>query len=51
MIVANYDDIVYMDHKEVEVLKSVGAAVGLVALGAILVGAAAVGAFASGAAY
>ncbi len=51
MIIANYDDIVSMDHKEVEVIKSAGAAVGLVALGAILVGAAAVGAFASCAAY
>ena len=43
-IVADYEQILSMDHKEVEVLKSAGAAVGVVALGAILVGGLAAGA-------
>ena len=49
-VVADYEQILSMDHKEVEVLKSAGAAVGVVALGAILVGGLAVGAVAAGAA-
>lgn len=39
----DYDDLLSLDHKEVEVLKTAGAAVGVVALGAVLVSAAAVG--------
>jgi hypothetical protein len=43
LIVANYDEVISLDHKEIEVLKTAGAAVGVVALGAILVAGAAAG--------
>jgi len=42
-VTASYDDIISLQHKDVQVLRSAGAAVGAVALGAVLVGAVAVG--------
>lgn len=38
-----YADLLSLDHKKIEVLKSAGAAVGIVALGAVVVGAVAIG--------
>lgn len=42
-IEVEYDHLLSLDHKKVEVLKTAGATVGVVALGAVLVGAVAVG--------
>ena len=43
----DYDDLLSLDHKKVEVLKTAGATVGLVALGAVIVVGAGVGAAAA----
>ncbi|MGI9201176.1 MAG: hypothetical protein ACR2QL_08965 [Woeseiaceae bacterium] len=43
----DYDDLLSLEHKDVHVLKTAGAAVGVVALGAVLVGAVAVGSMAA----
>ena len=43
----DYDNLLSLDHKEVNVLKTAGAAVGVVVLGAVLVGAVAVGTMAA----
>ena len=48
-IEVNYEDLLSLDHKRVEVLKTAGATVGVIALGAVLVGAAAVGTMAAAA--
>ena len=44
LIVADYDDVISLDHKEVEVIKTAGAIVGVTVLGAILIAGAAAGA-------
>jgi len=42
-VAANYEQVISIDHKEVEALKTAGAAVGVVALGAIVIAGAALG--------
>ena len=42
-----YDDLLSLEHKEVEVLKTAGAAVGVVVVGAAVLGAVAVGTMAA----
>ena len=43
-VAANYEQVISIDHKEVEALKTAGAAVGVVALGAIVIAGTALGA-------
>jgi len=43
MIIADYDEVISLDRKEVEVIKTAGAVVGVAALGAILIAGAAAG--------